>query len=176
MTAMEELIDRGKIRFIGVSNFSVRELRKAQAALTKHKIVSNQVRYSLIDRTIEGDLLEYCQKAEIAVIAYSPLGKNFSVMRANDPQGTMARVASVCRKTEVQVALNWLIARNKVIAIPKASTVAHAVENCGASDWSLSEAEHSLLEETIRCERCGRVESTLRNWKRHVVQVLGRQI
>lgn len=176
MAAMEELIDAGKIRFIGVSNFSVRELKKAQAALTKHRIVSNQVRYSLIDRTIEGELLEYCQKAEITVIAYSPLGKNFPAMRASDPQGTLARVASACRKTEAQVALNWLIAREKVIAIPKASTVAHAVENCGASDWRLSGAEHSLLEETIRFKRRGRVESTLRNWKRHVVQVLGRQI
>src|SRR5207247_6345529 len=50
MAAMEALVERGKVRFIGVSNFSVTDLKKAQAALSKYKIASNQVRYNLIDR------------------------------------------------------------------------------------------------------------------------------
>ena len=55
MQGMSELADSGKIRFIGASNFSVRQLQKAQAALPKYRIVSNQVRYSLIERTVAVD-------------------------------------------------------------------------------------------------------------------------
>ena len=73
MRGMEELVDAGKVRFIGVSNFSVRDLVNAQAAISRQRIVSNQVRYSLAERTIEGGMLEYCQKNGITVIAYSPL-------------------------------------------------------------------------------------------------------
>ena len=64
MGAMEQLVDSGKVRFIGVSNFFVRDLKRAQKAMRKHKIVSNQVRYNLIDRTVETDLLEYCRRAQ----------------------------------------------------------------------------------------------------------------
>lgn len=56
MAAMEELVDQGKVRFIGVSNFSVVQLQRAQAALAKYRIVSNQVRYSLVDRQLTTQL------------------------------------------------------------------------------------------------------------------------
>jgi diketogulonate reductase-like aldo/keto reductase len=69
---MEDLVDRGKIRFIGVSNFSVAELQKAHAALSKHRVVSSQIRYSLVDRSAEVDLLRYCGENRITVIAHSP--------------------------------------------------------------------------------------------------------
>src|SRR2546428_9396764 len=75
MAAMEELVDQGKVRFIGVSNFSVTDLKEAQAVLARHRIVSNQVRYNLIERTVECGLLRYCQEHDITVIAYSPLAR-----------------------------------------------------------------------------------------------------
>jgi diketogulonate reductase-like aldo/keto reductase len=174
--AMEDLVTAGKVRFIGVSNFSVQELKNAQTALSRCRIVSNQVRYSMIDRTIEGGLLQYCRENEITVIAYSPLGTSFSHIRTADPEGLLARVARTAGKTEAQVALNWLIAKDNVLAIPKASTVAHAVEDCGASGWRLSQEEYSLLETKIGPKRRGRIELTLRRWKRRVAQSLGRQL
>ena len=73
MGAMEELVGMGKVRFIGVSNFSAREIEKAQVSLSKAKIVSNQVRYSLVDRTIEYGLLQYCEAKKITILAFSPL-------------------------------------------------------------------------------------------------------
>jgi diketogulonate reductase-like aldo/keto reductase len=71
MGATEELMDAGKIRHIGVSNFSVLEMEEAQDALSRHKIASNQVLYHLGERDIEEDLLSYCQQRRITVIAYA---------------------------------------------------------------------------------------------------------
>lgn len=67
MSAMDRLVVEGKVRFTGVSNFSV-----AQAA-TKNRIVSNQVPYSLVNRGIERDMLPLCQENGVTVIVYSPL-------------------------------------------------------------------------------------------------------
>jgi diketogulonate reductase-like aldo/keto reductase len=176
MAAMEELVDAGKIRFIGVSNFSIQELKHAQAAMCRYGIVSNQVRYSLIERTIEGGLLKYCQQNEITVIAYSPLGGGFQRMRDSDPERVLAHVAKAAGKAEAQIGLNWLIAKDKVLAIPKASTAAHAVEDCGASCWRLSQNEYTQLEAKIQCKRRVPVELAWGRWKRHLAQSLGRQL
>ena len=73
MQAMETLVDRGQVRYIGVSNFSLRELRAAQEVMTKYPIVANQVLYNLNRREIERDLLPYCQEHNITILAYTPL-------------------------------------------------------------------------------------------------------
>jgi diketogulonate reductase-like aldo/keto reductase len=174
--AMEELVEAGKIRFIGVSNFSVRELKNAQAALSRHRIVSNQVRYSLVERTIEAGLLKYCQQNGITVIAYSPLGIGLPQILTRDPAKILSRVANAAGKTEVQVALNWLIAKDNVIAIPKASTVPHVVENCRASGWRLSQGDYDLMTTNIYCQRRGRIESAARRWAKRVLQLSGREL
>jgi len=174
MRGMEELVDAGKVRFIGVSNFSVRDLVRAQAALTRHRIVANQVRYSLIERTIEGGLLQYCQKNGITVIAYSPLARGLENVKAADPEGVLLRVAQASCKTEAQVALNWCISKEKVIAIPKASTVEHVVENTGASGWKIQADLARLLEDRIRYRRRGTLELCARRAVRWGMQRIGR--
>src|SRR5438094_8535508 len=78
MRAMEKLVRDGVTRHIGVSNFSVAHMEEAQAALSREQIVSNQVEYSLVDRSIEPDVLPYCQRKGLTVIAYSPLRKGTS--------------------------------------------------------------------------------------------------
>ncbi|MCZ6776091.1 MAG: aldo/keto reductase, partial [Ignavibacteria bacterium] len=87
--ALEDLVDAGKVRFIGVSNFCVAELKKAQASMKKYRIVSNQVRYSLIERSIEVELLQYCQENHVTTIAYSPLGHGIDNIRGQDPKGVL---------------------------------------------------------------------------------------
>ena len=168
MTAMEELVELGKVRFIGVSNFSVSELRKAQACLTKHRIVSNQVRYNLVDRRIEFGLLRYCQENKITVIAYSPLARGIEHIRKNDRSCNLAGVATVVGKTEAQVAINWCISKESVIAVVKANSIEHTAENCLASGWQMSPREIRLLEESI--EFPGRTEVALRVAARRVLQ------
>jgi diketogulonate reductase-like aldo/keto reductase len=173
--AMEELVDKGKIRFIGVSNFSVSELRKAQSALSQYRVVSNQVRYNLVDRSIEVDLLRYCTKNNITVIAYSPLACGIDRIKEKDPRAILDRVAALAGKTEAQVALNWCISRENVIAIPKAASVEHVVENCDASGWRLPSDQMRLLEEGISFRRRGRAEAALRRVARAILQRLDGQ-
>lgn len=165
MAAMETLVDAGKVRFIGVSNFSVAQLQRAQKALRKHPLVSNQVRFSLVDRTITPDLLPYCQANGITVIAYSPLARRLSRIFDGDPSGILAQVAREVGRTAVQVTLNWCLHHDRVVVIPKGNSVSHVVENCGASDWRLSPDQFRLLTEKIRFRRRGRFELFLR---RHV--------
>jgi diketogulonate reductase-like aldo/keto reductase len=174
MRGMEDLVDAGKVRFIGVSNFSQGDLVKAQAALSRQRVVANQVRYSLIERTIEGGLLEYCQKNGITVIAYSPLATGLENIRAADPEGALRTVAEASSKSEAQVALNWCIRNESVIAIPKASTVERVVENTGASGWKLRPELARLLEEKIRCRRRGPLEVGARRAVRWGMQRIGR--
>src|SRR5213594_4297640 len=75
MRGMEELVAAGKVRHIGVSNFDVAQLERTQKALTREKIVCNQVLYHLRSRGIENGLINYCESQNIAVVGYSPFGQ-----------------------------------------------------------------------------------------------------
>jgi diketogulonate reductase-like aldo/keto reductase len=153
MQAMETLVDRGQVRYIGVSNFSLRELRAAQEVMTKYPIVSNQVLYNLNRREIERDLLPYCQEHNITILAYTPLddGRLATASRFRRSQSTrvLEQVATDVQKTLAQVALNWCTARPNVIAIPKSNSVERTVENCQASGWRLSPAQVQSLDEAF---------------------------
>lgn len=175
MSAMEELVDAGKIRFIGVSNFNLWYLKKAQQALRRHKIVSNQVSYSLIERSIELDLLDYCRQNEISILAYSPLGTRFAALKAADHNAVLTQIAQRIGKTEAQIALNWVIAKDQVIALVRASNAAHAIEDCGASGWRLSQSDYELLRAGIPCcrRRGGWARATLGRYRLYLKQLLG---
>lgn len=174
MGAMEQLVDSGKVRFIGVSNFFVRDLKRAQKAMRKHRIASNQVRYNLIDRTIETDLLEYCRQQDITVIAHTPLATGFAGIRAKDPGRVIDKIAQARSKTAVQVAVSWCIATKGIVTIPKANSVEHVKENCAASDFQLSPEEIKLLDKQVEYDRRGAVEVFLRRIGRHGLQYLGK--
>ena len=126
---METLVDRGLVKYIGVSNFSTAELRSAQAATNKYPIVSNQVLYNLNRRQIEGDLLPYCRENQVTIIAYTPLDSGRlakSSTASSNPGATKALelVASQTQKTLAQVALNWCVFDPGIITIPKSDKAA----------------------------------------------------
>ncbi len=175
MATMEELCDQGKVRFIGVSNFALPELKKAQAVLSRHRIVSNQVRYNLIERSIEFGLLRYCQNNGITILAYSPLAHGIHHIRENDPSGILRRVATETARTEAQVALNWCVSREGVIAVSKSDSAERVAENCGASGWRLSAEHIRTLCEEIRFRRRGRAEVALRRIARGILQRFGQR-
>lgn len=146
MRALEELVDAGKVRFIGVSNFSRRQCEEAQAAMKKHRIVANQIEYGLHDRHIEPDLSFYRQN-KITVIAYSPLGLGKLLSGASRPDLRVLReVASEAGRTPAQVALNWCLSRPNVITIPKSDRPERVAENCAASGWSLTREQVERLD------------------------------
>jgi diketogulonate reductase-like aldo/keto reductase len=154
MKAMEELVDAGKVKYIGVSNFSAREMHEAQESMSKYKIVSNQVQFSLVDRYIEQEILPYCQEKGITVIAFTPLDTGAlatkSLLRGRGASSVLEEIAADTGKTMAQVALNWCTSRDVVIAIPKANRVEHVVENCGASGWRLTAAQVEALDAAFK--------------------------
>jgi diketogulonate reductase-like aldo/keto reductase len=132
MRAMEELVQAGKIRAIGVSNLDIDELKRAQAALSRERIVCNQVLYHLKSRGIEFSLLKYCESQGIAVVGYTPFGKG------RFPSKELEPIAHRHGKTPRQVALNFLTRRPGLFTIPKASNSDHVRENAGGAGWELS--------------------------------------
>ncbi len=150
MRAMERLVDEGKVRYIGVSNFSLEDMKHAKAAMEKHRIVANQLHYSLIHRDIEKGLLQYCQDQRVTVIAYSPLERGMlsstPLLRHKKAMGVLRRIAAEIGNTPSQVALNWCISKPGVIAIPKADIVEHIEEDCKASGWYLSQEHMQALD------------------------------
>lgn len=176
MAAMEELVGMGKVRFIGVSSFSARETRRAQAALKKNRIVSNQVRYSLVDRSIERGVLQYCAEHRITVIAFSPLAIGLHNMRKFDARDVLGQVAAAANRPPAQVAINWCISHSSVVTIPKANQVGHVRENCASTGWRLDAEQMGLLNRGIAFRSRGPVKNLVRRIIRHSLQSLGRNV
>ncbi len=151
MKAMEHLLAEGLVRHIGVSNFSVRQTREAQEALSKSGLASNQVEYSLLDRSIEKDLLPYAEKEKITIIAYSPIARG-NIHEGGREKGwhVLDKIAAKYGKTRAQVALNWLVLKEPVVAIPKAVRLEHVKENAEAVGWKLSEQDQDELGNAFR--------------------------
>ena len=149
MKAMERLVDDGKVRHIGVSNFSLSQLKEAEEALSKHELASNQVQYSLKVRKIEDDLLPYCERNNIAILAYRPVAHGALA----NPSGKLKTVMDeISRKhhgkTPAQIALNWLVNKSKIVfPIPRASRPERVVENVGAVGWNLDQDDLLKLEQ-----------------------------
>ena len=162
MGAMEDLVDAGKVRFIGVSNFYLPDLLEAQKAMRKHRIAANQMFYNLTERSVEPGLLSYCHQSGISVIAYSPLARGLPFLRQKDPNGVLSQVARETGKTIAQVAINWCLRHDHVFAIPKGNTIPHILELCGASGWRLSPGQVQLLSENVRFHRRGPLENLVR--------------
>ena len=134
LRALNELVDDGKIKYIGACNFTVEMLEEARR-YSKHPIVCNQVHYSLACREIvDKGVLEYCQAHSIAVIAWGPL--ELGKLERYD---MLERIAAQYQKTPYQVALNWLVAQKNVATVCKTENPLHIEENLGALGWSLSD-------------------------------------
>jgi diketogulonate reductase-like aldo/keto reductase len=156
MRAMEELVDAGKVRALGVSNFDVDEMEGARQALRRHPLACNQVLYHLRERAVEHAVLPYCREHRIAHVAYSPLGQgDFPSARSAQGQ-VLERVAGRLGATARQVALAFLTRSEGMFAIPKAEAPEHVRENAGAGDVRLSAADIAEIDKAFPLPRAGR--------------------
>lgn len=145
-------MENGKVRYLGVSNFSLEQLKKAEQALSKTKLASIQVEYNLTARKIEKDLLPYCEQRGIAILPYRPIAHGALANPTEKLKGVMDEISQKHGgKTPAQIALNWLINKSNVIfPIPRASKPRRIIENTGAVGWSLDAEDMRKLEETAR--------------------------
>lgn len=142
IAALDKLVSEGLIKNIGVANFGVGHLREAQS-YTKNKIVCDQVHYNLEFREPEvSGLLDYCQKNDIFLIAWRPVGKG-SLM-AGIPQ-ILQQICDKYKKTPAQVAINWLVSQSNVLTLSKTRSTDHLKENLGALNWELSNEDIEKL-------------------------------
>ena len=147
MRALEKLVDDGKIRALGVSNFEVADLEEAGAALDHAPIACNQVLYHLGERTIEEHELRYCREHDIAIVAYTPFGRGDWTDRAG--VHALGEVAHKHGATPHQVILAFLTRDPVVFAIPKAATIPHVQENAGAGDLRLDDADIARIDKAF---------------------------
>ena len=139
MMAMEKLVKDGLIRYIGVSNFTVAETAEARTSLAKSEVVSNQVEYSLTNRHVEPEILHYCAKEKLTLIAYSPLDRGH--IAGSIPSTVMLKY----KMTPAQVMLNWVTRHEQVVAIPKAADTSHLEENASSVSVRFTQAEYDLV-------------------------------
>ncbi len=180
MNAMADLVEAGKIRSVGVSNFGPERMRRAHAALQKRglPLAVNQMRYSLVHREIESNgVLETARELGVTIIAYTPLGRGLltgkyhkhpelldgrrgwfgaglrsGVERTRPLIEAMEVIAAKYQATIAQVALNWLIyfQGDIIVTIPGATKVHQAEESAGAMKFRLSGDELARLDELSR--------------------------
>lgn len=142
MAEMDKLMDEGLIRNIGVSNFSVKQMQRAQSATT-YPIVANQVHYNLMDREMEhSGVLQYCQFHDIILIAYRPLQKGIVLEMGEQ---FLNPLREKYNKTSAQIALNWLIGQKNVVTIPRMRSLKHLEENLGSVGWCLDPEDMQML-------------------------------
>ena len=180
MNAMADLVEAGKIRSVGVSNFDPERMRRAHAQLQKRglPLAVNQVEYSLLNRSIESDgILETAKELGVTIIAYTPLAfgllsgkyhkhpellrKKFFYWRLGLQRGleksrplvqALEEIGTRYNATPAQVALNWVIHFHgeTIVTIPGATKVHQAQESAGALKFRLSEDELRRLDEISR--------------------------
>ncbi|HZI53464.1 MAG TPA: aldo/keto reductase [Chitinophagaceae bacterium] len=173
MEAVAQLIRQGKVKYAGVCNYNVEQLKEAQKTLA---LVSNQVPYSMVKRDIEKEVVPYCMENNLSILAYSPLQrglltgkmkpgyvfapgdhraelfffKNENIKRTNTFLDKIRPLAAEKKATLSQVVLRWTVERPGItIALVGARDAAQAVENAKAMEIRLSKEEIAFINEEL---------------------------
>jgi len=148
--AMEDIVDEDEARHIGVSNFTAAQLEEA-VEVADVPIVCDQVLYNPYKD--QSGLLATCREHDVALTAYSPLGRGDAIS-----DEVLAEIGERYDKSAAQVALRWLVQQDGVVAIPKATSREHIEANLAVFDFELTDAEMERI-----AERRGGVSAWVRN-------------
>jgi len=190
MNAMADLVEAGKIRSVGISNFNAEQMQRAHVALAKRNLplAANQVQYNLLHRNIETNgVLETAKELGVTIVSWGPLSSGLLTGKFHNNPHVLANTPPMRRRrfeksldqsqpvvetlkdigirynaSPAQVALNWLINfhGDTVVVIPGASRVQHAQESAGAMKFQLTDDELNELDE-LTCKFTGNTKSFL---------------
>jgi diketogulonate reductase-like aldo/keto reductase len=149
VAAFEQLVDAGKIRSWGVSNFDTDDLDELKAVAGADRIACNQVLYHLGERAIEHAVIPWCRQNGVAVVAYSPFGHDDFPSSDSRPGQVLQTIAEAHGASSRQVALGFLTRQDSVFAIPKASSAEHATDNAAAGTLTLNANELAVLDKAF---------------------------
>lgn len=145
MKLLEELVKEEKTRYIGVSNFSLKQFKEAQSYLNNAELVNNQLNANIIRQKHIMESLPYYQKEGITMTAYSPLGhRGFKNLKGKIREN-LGIIAETHNATIQQIAIAWLINHENLITIPKAFKIEHIEANAKAAEIKLTPEEIKLL-------------------------------
>jgi aryl-alcohol dehydrogenase-like predicted oxidoreductase len=175
MRELERLVHEGKVRYIGVSNFNIKQLEAARSYLKREDVVANQIHYNIIRRKPERDgMVEHAKREGVAVIAYSPIAQGILTGKyspGNRPGGmrrwsgrfssrnlrkvkpfldVLQRVGADHGGTMAQASLAWLLKDPNVVVIPGAKNPRQMDENGGAATMQLVDSDLDALESAYR--------------------------
>ncbi|MBO3763233.1 MAG: aldo/keto reductase [Candidatus Brockarchaeota archaeon] len=182
MKALEKLLNFGKIRAIGVSNFNLKQLSNARKHLEKNDIASDQVLYNMLSRNVEKDLIPYAQKEKITLIAYSPLAQGLlsgkitssykpkEIVRKINPlfsksnikkletlNSVLQNIAKSKGKTVTQVVLSWTMRHGCVVPIPGVKNDNQVRDVAESVSISLSNEELNTIELALKNTRVNKL-------------------
>lgn len=145
LVGLEETVQEGLVRYVGICNFSLKDTQKIHQQLTPKLLASVQMEYNLFDRSIEREFLQYGEEEGISIIAYSPLHCGRFV--ANRKQyAVLQEIAIKYHKTPAQIVLRWLTGHLPVVVIPNTTNCQRMKENAESIDFDLREKDVRYLE------------------------------
>lgn len=146
IAAFEKLVEAGKIRAWGVSNFDAAELARAHGIAGPGRIACNQVIYHLRERHIEHEIIAWCERHGVTVVGYSPFGSGDFPSSISPGGRVLHEIAQAHGVSARQVALRFLVRRPSCVTIPKASRLDHVVDNAAALSLELSDHELAAID------------------------------
>ncbi|MNI38176.1 Glyoxal reductase [compost metagenome] len=162
MGAMAELVSKGLVNYVGVSNFSTHLMQEAQYHLGNIPLSCNQVAYHLNDRRIESQVLPFAKKNGVSIMGYSPFGyapqvfgmKGFPMVGSQE-RNVLESIGAKYGKSAFQVAKNWVLRQKELVTIPKAANKEHILNNLNALGWELQKDDLDLIESNFPIDNEG---------------------
>lgn len=146
LRALMDLLKERKIRYVGLSNPTMKQIRMSAETLGESKFVSVQQQYNLADRLAENGMMPVVRELGLSFIAYSPLCEG-KIAPEDDRKKELETIAKKHSATLGQVALAWILSRPNTMIIPKASREAHLLANVVAANIELSIEEIKRIDE-----------------------------